>query len=127
MQTARDASEAAGQREVVKDRIEKVRIFAPYPRLLICGRERLSRALIKPDDSRQSKRIIPGSLQLWNTKAARRRLLANARPKEKSGLDGGHVLTGWVTLSPHRIGNTFQAICPGKITLVRNSVGDLSD
>lgn len=36
-----------------------------------------------------------------------------------------HVLTGWVTLSPHRIGDSSKVLCLGKSIRGRISVGDL--
>jgi hypothetical protein len=48
------------------------------------------------------------------------------------GSTGGHVLTAWVTLYPHLIGNTFPhrmgdtsgAICLGKQLVKKNSGGN---
>jgi hypothetical protein len=34
------------------------------------------------------------------------------------------VLTAWVTLYAHRIGNTSGAICLGKIMVIKNNGGD---
>jgi len=47
------------------------------------GRARLRRALIKPEDFRQLKCVILGSVRLTNTEALPgAAVLANARPKE---------------------------------------------
>jgi hypothetical protein len=50
---------------------------------------RLGRTLINPDDYRQPKRAIPERLRLTNTEALPiAASFTNARPKERSGLDG---------------------------------------
>jgi len=57
------------------------RIF--WDRLVPPGRARLRRALIKPEDFRQLKCVILGSVRLTNTEALPgAAVLANARPKE---------------------------------------------
>ena len=46
-------------------------------RLILDGRARLRRALIKPDDFQQSKRLVPGSFRSTNTRAVIPCRLAN--------------------------------------------------
>ena len=60
---------------------------------------RLRRTLIKPDDSPQPERVIPGSLRLTNTQAVPfAGILANARPQERSGFDGVSPYRDWLRL-----------------------------